>query len=119
MGVTKAEINELANAFADAKINYKYNQHNQIFFIESKNNVNPNSLMSKSSIAEFDHGIYDVIGTEAESKNDIKKEINNFNETQKKIYDELLDYGKVFWNLLRSKKGNNEKFKYILTKMEK
>lgn len=110
-------ISELAKALRNAKINYQYNERNNLFSIKAFDNLAPSALLSPEATEELESGAYGVIGTAAKDKTAIKQEIMEFSTTQKKIYDELVGEGLIEWKLQRNKRGSVDKIIYQLIKI--
>jgi hypothetical protein len=116
-GTERSWVSELAKAFAVAKINYHYNEKEEIFMIKDTDNVTPEELLSAEAQDELENGKHHVIGTVVRSKHDIAEIINNFTETQRSVYSELINAGLVKWTMTKYKIGNQQKFKYALKKI--
>jgi peptidyl-tRNA hydrolase len=117
-GAERSWINELAHALTKAKINYHYNDRNEIFLITAKDNLKPDAYISDEAMAELESGEYKVLGTSVAGKNDISKITDKFDATQKSIYKELIDNGLIEWKIVKLKLGEITKFKYRLVKVE-
>lgn len=116
-GTERAWVSELAKAFASAKINYHYNEKEEIFMVKDTENVTPEELLSPEAQEELENNKYHVIGTVVRSKHDIKDCINTFTEEQRSIYKELFNAGLVLWQMTKYRIGNQQKFKYALKKI--
>ena len=112
-------ISELARALKAAKINYHYNDKQNIFSIKSFDNLKPEALLSPEATEELEFGAYDIIDLVVKDKTSIKPLLAGFNRTQRRVYDELIDNGLIEWRLNRAGKSDSPKISYILVKTTK
>ena len=115
VGVSQNEINEVAGALAQAKVNYKINNHTCSILILGDDNVKAEALISSPTKRELEHGLYSVLGTSTRNKTDINKVVKEFNSTQQRIYAELKHFDLIRWDYI---KGENGRYAYTLTKKD-
>lgn len=114
-GAERSWISELARALGTTQIHFHFNEKQDIFLIKGIENVKPLEAMSGDAVDEFKNGSFDVIGTTADSKAEIKAAIDGFNPTQKEIYFELVRNEMVEWKMIKTRLGKDvTKFRYKL-----
>lgn len=113
-GAERAWISELARALSTEKVNFHFNEKQDIFLIKAEDNVVPTELMTGSALEELEHNHFGVVGTTVDSRSEIKDAINSFNTTQREIYNELVHNGMVEWKMTKTRLGKVVKFKYRL-----